>query len=725
MAIVIVRRPKDEAPTEFKRNVERVAGKPSRIVGHNYEFHYKVPNVTGAKTLVDNLEKMLPTRANYNISIKESVQEAKMSGMSKEYKAFVDAAIKKLYGKRTLGDLNDNETNKLFRYIEKNWNSKSEKGKDGPIVKGKDGVKKWADEIVKAYESADASPEAYKQFVNKSLEKMFPGKSLGDLDDAETKKFFAYIEKNWNSDDEKGKDGPVNEASSKPIDVSKLNLKGSYAVQVTWNEPKDDDVVWHKILKAADDYAKKNISAEGYSRGIPDQRVTFIDAYESPYSAVLIVPSENDAKGLVKAINKLAVSTKILSESINPDYLDLQLSLDELGGDDPYSAPTPGVYDVLNGNPDIPSSESLYAAIYDALSNSITPAAGDATVMNSGDYTIESVNGSAYRNDRSLIDVITNSLNESAPEYENILKSVVKKHKMLKAPGTIDYLSMDDRTPSITADIKGSNRQLTIFAGDEWEPGDSWTTTKSVDFSVGFEDALANGDQPEETGTSKDIKSLERDLLKAIDKTLKRLNEDVTTNSLNEAVTIKNSGGDQKKDDKIVKAYKSSDLNGQEAAVLSKDGGKTVSIVAIDSDEAMKPDHGVEPIGFISKKGKVTFISEATEMPSVDHLTLNSTIADAIKKLPFKHLGSKQNKRLGSEITYLEMYEPLEVFIEVTPAVSSYDFHITIGNTMFGSSSVKKTGNPRKDMDMLKSAVENVLSTLAKGDLESLRKNLR
>ena len=49
--------------------------------------------------------------------------------------------------------------------------------------------------------------EEYQEFFNKTLKK-FDVKSVAELDDNKKKEFFNYIEDNWNSADESGKDGP-------------------------------------------------------------------------------------------------------------------------------------------------------------------------------------------------------------------------------------------------------------------------------------------------------------------------------------------------------------------------------------------------------------------------------------------------------------------------------------------------------------------------------------
>jgi len=49
--------------------------------------------------------------------------------------------------------------------------------------------------------------EEYQDFFKKALKK-FDVKSPADLDDKKKKEFFDYIDSNWNSSDEEGKDGP-------------------------------------------------------------------------------------------------------------------------------------------------------------------------------------------------------------------------------------------------------------------------------------------------------------------------------------------------------------------------------------------------------------------------------------------------------------------------------------------------------------------------------------
>ena len=54
----------------------------------------------------------------------------------------------------------------------------------------------------RALEETKKSKE-YQEFVKKKL----GDRKLGDMDDAATKAFFAKIDKEWNSESEKGKDG--------------------------------------------------------------------------------------------------------------------------------------------------------------------------------------------------------------------------------------------------------------------------------------------------------------------------------------------------------------------------------------------------------------------------------------------------------------------------------------------------------------------------------------
>jgi hypothetical protein len=64
----------------------------------------------------------------------------------------------------------------------------------------------------KAEESGDAA--AYKKFFNKALKK-FGAKSPADMDDEKKKKFFGYIEKNWDSADEEMEVSSKNTSSKK------------------------------------------------------------------------------------------------------------------------------------------------------------------------------------------------------------------------------------------------------------------------------------------------------------------------------------------------------------------------------------------------------------------------------------------------------------------------------------------------------------------------------
>ncbi len=60
--------------------------------------------------------------------------------------------------------------------------------------------------------------EEYQEFFKKVLKK-FDVESPDELDDNKKKEFFNYINQNWNSGDEKGKDGEVNESIIKESNV--------------------------------------------------------------------------------------------------------------------------------------------------------------------------------------------------------------------------------------------------------------------------------------------------------------------------------------------------------------------------------------------------------------------------------------------------------------------------------------------------------------------------
>ena len=62
------------------------------------------------------------------------------------------------------------------------------------------------DSLIEASRKVAESSAEYKKFFDGALKK-FGVTSPDELDDAKKKEFFAYIDKNWNSDSEAGKDG--------------------------------------------------------------------------------------------------------------------------------------------------------------------------------------------------------------------------------------------------------------------------------------------------------------------------------------------------------------------------------------------------------------------------------------------------------------------------------------------------------------------------------------
>jgi|TARA_R110000823_G_scaffold268608_1_gene388504 hypothetical protein len=67
-----------------------------------------------------------------------------------------------------------------------------------------------SDSLVEASKKVVESSAAYKKFFDSVLKK-FGVTSPAELDGAKKKEFFAYVEDNWNSEDEEGKDGKKEE----------------------------------------------------------------------------------------------------------------------------------------------------------------------------------------------------------------------------------------------------------------------------------------------------------------------------------------------------------------------------------------------------------------------------------------------------------------------------------------------------------------------------------
>jgi len=71
------------------------------------------------------------------------------------------------------------------------------------------------DSLVEASKKVVESSAAYKKFFAGALKK-FGVTSPAELKDDKKKEFFAYVEDNWNSEDEEGKDGAKSEGTLPP-----------------------------------------------------------------------------------------------------------------------------------------------------------------------------------------------------------------------------------------------------------------------------------------------------------------------------------------------------------------------------------------------------------------------------------------------------------------------------------------------------------------------------
>lgn len=103
----------------------------------------------------------------------------------------------------------------------------------------------------RALEETKKSKE-YQDFVKKQL----GDRDLGDMNDEETKAFFAKIDKKWNSESEKGKDGKTKDESLDPEEILEgLDSKTKKNVKSAVDSYFDDfmDNVWADINDNADD----------------------------------------------------------------------------------------------------------------------------------------------------------------------------------------------------------------------------------------------------------------------------------------------------------------------------------------------------------------------------------------------------------------------------------------------------------------------------------------
>ena len=82
-------------------------------------------------------------------------------------------------------------------------------------------IESIVEKTIKNLTEKNEKKTAYDIFFEKALKK-FKIKSLGDLTDAESKKFFAYVEKNWTTPEEK------KEHKIEKFDKSVLSLNSDF-----------------------------------------------------------------------------------------------------------------------------------------------------------------------------------------------------------------------------------------------------------------------------------------------------------------------------------------------------------------------------------------------------------------------------------------------------------------------------------------------------------------
>ena len=120
-------------------------------------------------------------------------------------------------------------------------------------------------ELLEETKPKSGDREAYKKFFNKTLKK-FGADSLADLDDDKQKEFFNYVDKNWESEDEKNE--------SVQIDEKSLARKINKMLSFTADKP---DEMRREIGKMSDDELLKLKGAANENPGSGSARKLQID----------------------------------------------------------------------------------------------------------------------------------------------------------------------------------------------------------------------------------------------------------------------------------------------------------------------------------------------------------------------------------------------------------------------------------------------------------------
>jgi uncharacterized membrane-anchored protein YjiN (DUF445 family) len=135
-----------------------------------------------AKNMMEGSKLVLPTSLQRKVEGYEYKREKKMA---KEYVRVLKRRLKEQKKENTLDESMKNKVRTMIQETLKE--------------SAKDKIRDMIREILK-------EETEYQKFFKKTLEK-FNVKSPAELDDSKKKEFFNYIDKNFNSKNEKGKDG--------------------------------------------------------------------------------------------------------------------------------------------------------------------------------------------------------------------------------------------------------------------------------------------------------------------------------------------------------------------------------------------------------------------------------------------------------------------------------------------------------------------------------------
>ena len=179
---------------------------------------------------------------------------------------------------RSFGDPSNNEI-----YMGKSNQSVKDAAKDAAKALGSDEVYVMESAASLSEQAQSGDREAYKKFFNAAL-KRFGADSIADMDDDKKKEFFTYVDKNWESEDEKNESVQIDE---KTVPLNKLKRGGTYTVNMGGKKGKvkvdsiriDGGDVYVKMTYMDNNIGKKGeTDTRGFDQGGDDD--VFMERYK-------------------------------------------------------------------------------------------------------------------------------------------------------------------------------------------------------------------------------------------------------------------------------------------------------------------------------------------------------------------------------------------------------------------------------------------------------------